>query len=172
MSQTAPRVLYVDDQVPRATLGAGFPRAAQIVRSLALSERQQTRLLRAELRMTEIASSIVAVSADDAAQIAKLTSRPARVLSHAGAPVPTPSPFHERRGLLFLGAIHGEDTPNGDSLSYFFRDVMPRCVGRDHLPVRIAGAGTDNADAFDFGVCEEAVATDDSLRSAPAAFPP
>ncbi len=247
MSQTARRVLYVDDQVPRATLGAGFPRAAQIVRALAgcsarvtlyamqpvmpsagegerfpsnvetvagagpmalralldsrsgdfdllwvgrpnnlaefhrlqfaapalldrlrivydaeaiyaartireaalrgspLSERQQARLLRAELRMTEIASAIVAVSAADAAQIAKLTSRPVRVLSYAGAPVPTPSTFRERRGLLFLGAIYGEDTPNGDSLRYFLRDVMPRCVGRDHLPVQIAGAGTDNA---------------------------
>ena len=74
-----------------------------------------------------------------------LTGRPARVLSYGADPVPTPSPFDRRRGLLFLGAVYGEDTPNGDGLRFFLRDVMPRCAGREHLPVRIAGAGTGDA---------------------------
>jgi hypothetical protein len=110
-----------------------------------LSEWRQQRLLRAELRMTEIAEAIVAVSASERARIAQVTGRRVRLLSYGAELAPTPMPFAARSDLLFLGALRDEATPNGDSLRYFVREVMPQFAGPDGMRLRIAGAGTDRA---------------------------
>jgi glycosyltransferase involved in cell wall biosynthesis len=110
-----------------------------------LSGWRQQRLLRAELRMTEIAEAIVAVSASEQSRIAEVTGRAVRLLSHGAALAPTPSPFEARRDLLFLGAVRDADTPNGDSLRYFLREVMPGLAVPGGMRLRIAGAGTDRA---------------------------
>jgi glycosyltransferase involved in cell wall biosynthesis len=40
-------------------------------------------------------------------------------------PVPGERPFDERNGFLFVGAVHQEDSPNGDSLIWFLEEVFP-----------------------------------------------
>ena len=37
----------------------------------------------------------------------------------------TPRPFAERAGMLFVGAIHDQDSPNYDSLCWFVDEVLP-----------------------------------------------
>lgn len=47
------------------------------------------------------------------------------VIGHMIKPRPTARPFARRSGLLFVGAIHTEDSPNLDSLAWFVDAVLP-----------------------------------------------
>ncbi|MDB5402273.1 MAG: putative glycosyltransferase [Rhodopila sp.] len=47
------------------------------------------------------------------------------VIGHMIDPNPTPRPFSQRSGMLFVGAIHKEDSPNFDSLIWFVDKVLP-----------------------------------------------
>jgi glycosyltransferase involved in cell wall biosynthesis len=38
---------------------------------------------------------------------------------------PTPRSFAERDGVLFVGAIHGQSSPNFDSIEWFVNEVLP-----------------------------------------------
>jgi glycosyltransferase involved in cell wall biosynthesis len=47
-------------------------------------------------------------------------------LGHMIRPRPTRRIFAERSGMLFVGAIHTQDSPNFDSLVWFVDEVLPR----------------------------------------------
>jgi O-antigen biosynthesis protein len=47
------------------------------------------------------------------------------VIGHWREVEPTPRSFAERAGMLFLGAIHRQDSPNHDALAWFVREVLP-----------------------------------------------
>jgi glycosyltransferase involved in cell wall biosynthesis len=47
------------------------------------------------------------------------------VLAHSAPPTPTPAPFAERGGLLFVGPVEPALDPNGDSLRWFLQQVTP-----------------------------------------------
>lgn len=47
------------------------------------------------------------------------------VLGHALVPDPTPATFHERRGLLFIGSLADEWSPNTDSIEWFLSEIYP-----------------------------------------------
>jgi len=54
---------------------------------------------------------------------------------------PTPGRFSERTGFLFVGAIHEENSPNGDSLIWFLEEIFPKiqaALGAD-TPFTVAG---------------------------------
>jgi glycosyltransferase involved in cell wall biosynthesis len=56
------------------------------------------------------------------------------------APVSTPCDFESRSGLLFVGAVHEEASPNGDSLIWFLTEVYPKIrAALGEIPVTIAG---------------------------------
>jgi glycosyltransferase involved in cell wall biosynthesis len=65
-------------------------------------------------------------------------------------PRPTARGFQERRGLLFVGALHFEEGPNFDSLNWFVTEILPlvaEALGED-VRFTIAGhiaAGVDMA---------------------------
>ncbi|MBV8453545.1 MAG: glycosyltransferase family 4 protein, partial [Deltaproteobacteria bacterium] len=44
---------------------------------------------------------------------------------HSIEPKPSANTFEERHDLLFVGAMHGPDSPNEDSVLWFSRDVLP-----------------------------------------------
>jgi glycosyltransferase involved in cell wall biosynthesis len=48
-----------------------------------------------------------------------------RILGHLQEPAPTPNPFAARHGLLFVGAVHDQDSPNLDGLEWFVAEVLP-----------------------------------------------
>src|SRR5262249_4608399 len=63
------------------------------------------------------------------------------VVGHAIAPAPTRRNFEERQGFLFVGAVHEEASPNGDSIIWFLEQILPRIqrgIGQQ-IPVTIAG---------------------------------
>ncbi|OJW26835.1 MAG: hypothetical protein BGO51_03115 [Rhodospirillales bacterium 69-11] len=73
---------------------------------------------------------------DDCAQVIAVNEAEASLLRTRGVPDPvvlghmrplrpTPRPFARRAGLLFVGALHQEDSPNYDSLTWFVDEVLP-----------------------------------------------
>ena len=47
-------------------------------------------------------------------------------IGHMMQPRPTARGFAERNGMLFVGAIHQQDSPNYDSLVWFVEEVLPK----------------------------------------------
>jgi GT2 family glycosyltransferase len=78
-----------------------------------------------ELASAYFCQKIVAVNEHDAATIRTTGSRNVAILGHARVLTPTETPFEDRRGLLFLGAIHDQDSPNLDGLEWFAKHVLP-----------------------------------------------
>lgn len=113
------------DIVKAEVLGQPFPPAVQ------------EKKIRAEIEIARNAHRVVAVSEAEAAHFRLRGRSQVHVLGHAlnvrrGGPG-----FAERLGYLFVGAIQSDDTPNGDSLIWFLREVWPRmCASADvHLDV-------------------------------------
>jgi glycosyltransferase involved in cell wall biosynthesis len=78
-----------------------------------------------ELASAYFCQKIVAVNEADAVLIRDSGLTDVSVLGHVRDVVPTPRPFAERRGLLFVGAIHDQDSPNLDGLEWFVANVLP-----------------------------------------------
>jgi len=94
-----------------------------------------------EVALAEAADCVIAVSNSDAAEFRKYGLHNVQVVGHSLEPCPTERPFEERRGFLFVGAIHEETSPNGDSMIWFLDEILPKIqavLGMD-VPVTIAG---------------------------------
>ncbi len=63
------------------------------------------------------------------------------VVGHTIEPRPTPRIFAERSGMLFVGAIHTQDSPNFDSLVWFADHVLPRIEAALGWAARLSIAG-------------------------------
>ena len=61
------------------------------------------------------------------------------VIGHGISAAPGPEDFEQRQDLLFVGAFHGNDTPNEDAVLYFLDDIFP--LVREKLDCRIVIAG-------------------------------
>lgn len=81
--------------------------------------------LREELAHATFCDRFVAVSTREAEMLTEFGLKPVSVIGHAVPPRPTRTPFSERSGMLFLGAIHELGSPNHDSLSWFISNVLP-----------------------------------------------
>ncbi len=64
-------------------------------------------------------------------------------LAHTVECAPTPRSFAERSGLLFVGALNADGTPNSDSVVWFVDKVLP--IVRDSLGVDVASPSSANA---------------------------
>ena len=78
-----------------------------------------------ELRNAYFCQNIVAVNQQEARQLAFLGFADVKVLGHLRPLALTPRDWHERAGLLFVGAMPAMDTPNYDSLCWFVDEVLP-----------------------------------------------
>ena len=81
--------------------------------------------MRSELKHADICDTIVTVSEDEAARLRDLGWNNVAVIGHTRLLTPTPRSFTERTGMLFVGAIHREASPNYDSLDWFVNQVLP-----------------------------------------------
>jgi glycosyltransferase involved in cell wall biosynthesis len=78
-----------------------------------------------ELASAYFCQKIVAVNEADAVLIRDSGLSDVSVLGHVRVITPTERPFDLRRGLLFVGAIHDQDSPNLDGLEWFVANVLP-----------------------------------------------
>jgi glycosyltransferase involved in cell wall biosynthesis len=64
-----------------------------------------------------------------------------QVIGHAIRPKPGALPFAQRAGMLFVGAIHKQDSPNFDSLVWFVDAVLPLVEAELRWETRLTIAG-------------------------------
>jgi len=91
-----------------------------------LAPEQAEEKLRAEVILAAAADCVVSVSEQERLAFLKHGVDRVHVLGHAIAPDPTSRPFEQRSGFLFVGAIHEEASPNGDSVIWFLEEMFPK----------------------------------------------
>jgi glycosyltransferase involved in cell wall biosynthesis len=79
-----------------------------------------------ETRLGREVDVVLSVSPAEGQKFAAAGARRVMSLGHALEAAPTPRPFAERRGLLFVGAFHQDASPNSDAAVWFAREILPR----------------------------------------------
>ncbi len=93
-----------------------------------------------EVELAAEANLVVAVSRSEAEEFARYGIQNIRVLGHALAVAPTPRAFEDRTGFLFVGPILEENSPNGDAVLWFLREILPAIRNRlGCVPFTVAG---------------------------------
>ena len=87
--------------------------------------KDQQELIDTELEQSKLASKVVAVSNNEAEIFKSHGYRNTTVLGHTLASKPGANTFAQREGLLFVGALRDEGSPNVDYLLWFLINVFP-----------------------------------------------
>jgi GT2 family glycosyltransferase len=105
-----------------------------------MSDNEIRSALESEIRLTTLADSILAVSEKDRQSFRSHGIEHVHLLGHPAEPVVRDVPFSARQGILFVGAVHEEKSPNGDSLIWFLSEIYPRIQqALGEIPMTIAG---------------------------------
>jgi GT2 family glycosyltransferase/glycosyltransferase involved in cell wall biosynthesis len=96
--------------------------------------------IRAEFANAWFCQSLVAVSESEAAHLRALGFPDVAVLGHLLERAPTPRPFAERAGMLFVGALPVPDSPNLDALQWFAANVLPLVEAEQGYATRLTVA--------------------------------
>ena len=115
-------------------------RQAEILGS-EVSSTLKTAWLGRELALAKAADAVVVVSRHNRETMVSGGVRRVSIIGHQVCANPTAAAFDERRTFLFVGAMHGTDSPNADSMRYFCQLNLAGCSpsdGRqvDHRRVR------------------------------------
>lgn len=93
-----------------------------------MSSEDQAELIDKELQQSKLAEKIVAVSNNEAEIFKRHGYSEPVVIGHTIASKPGSNGFIQRNGLLFVGALRDEGSPNVDSLLWFLINVFPILV--------------------------------------------
>lgn len=107
-----------------------------------LSPAAQRKLVQEELALARDCDLVLSVSEAERGVMTESGIRNVRVLGHMVETDPTSSPFDTRTDILFLGAIHADDSPNADSVRWFAREVLPELralLGDEDVRLKVAG---------------------------------
>ncbi len=92
-----------------------------------IDEQEERRAIAEEIDLAgRGASTVITVSNAEAELFRERGHERLFVLGHGLAPIAEPAPFNGRRGLLFVGALKDEHSPNVDSLLWFACYALPR----------------------------------------------
>ncbi len=109
-----------------------------------IDEDEKKRVLAGELELADKASAVITVSAAEAELFRAHGRDRVVVLGHGMEPAGPPAAFDGRRGLLFVGALKDEHSPNVDSLLWFACNVLP-LVEREIADLQLHVAGNTGA---------------------------
>jgi GT2 family glycosyltransferase len=111
-----------------------------------VDEDQATRQLAAEVALARDVDAVLTVSHDERERFEVVAPGRVHLVGHAVEVSPTPQPFAQRSGVLFVGSFH-ELSPNGDAVVWFVTEVLPqfRAPVGHHVPVTIVGADPPDA---------------------------
>ena len=98
-----------------------------------------------ELELAKTADAVVVVSPKDQATMVAGGVVDVSVIGHQITPTPTVATFKQRHTLLFVGAMHGTDNPNADSMRFFCKSIWPDVRKATGATLVIVGYGTDTA---------------------------
>ena len=97
--------------------------------------------VRRELGNAEFCQIVLAINSAEAAQLRAAISVDVIELGHVRPLTPTPRPFAQRAGLLFVGAIHTMESPNYDGLCWLIEEVLPHVEAALGWETRLTVAG-------------------------------
>jgi glycosyltransferase involved in cell wall biosynthesis len=117
-------------------------RQAEILGSQILSSVRSAWLDR-ELALAKAAEAVVVVSERDRATMVSGGVHQVSIIGHRVGANPTAAAFDQRRAFLFVGAMHGADSPNADSMRYFVGSIWPVVRKATGAELIIAGYGAD-----------------------------
>ncbi|MDA1369260.1 MAG: glycosyltransferase [Proteobacteria bacterium] len=104
-----------------------------------ISETRKQQWIAKELEQARMADTVITVSSKEAELYRNAGYDQTRLLGHALRAEPGDKQFAERHGLLFVGALRDEGSPNVDSLVWFANEVLPliteECPGIELLVV-------------------------------------
>jgi GT2 family glycosyltransferase len=113
------------------------------LRGEALPDSDVEQLTKSEIELASIANSVLAVSDYERQVFINNGIQDVHVLGHTLIASPTWNRFEDRVGLLFVGAIQGEESPNGDAVLWFLRETLSQIRGvLGSVPFRVAGRCT------------------------------
>jgi GT2 family glycosyltransferase/glycosyltransferase involved in cell wall biosynthesis len=111
-----------------------------------LSTEEAERLLGDEMALAACADRVVSVADSERPIFEKHGIQHVHVLGHTLLPQPTPRKFDARSGMLFVGAIHEEASPNADSVIWFLEEILPRIQRTLGSDIRLTIAGVNKSD--------------------------
>jgi len=91
----------------------------------AMTEVEYGNRLDRELSLARGVKRIITVSAQEAAVFRIHGFNDISIVTHAVSVNPPVKTFRERSGILFVGAIHGNGSPNYDAANWFCRETLP-----------------------------------------------
>jgi GT2 family glycosyltransferase len=91
----------------------------------AASDAERHALVAKEAALTRLADSVLSVSAAERETLETYGAQEVFILAHALDEEPLSGGFEERQRIVFLGAIHQDDSPNADSVRWFAQDILP-----------------------------------------------
>tara|TARA_Y100001970_G_scaffold266969_1_gene356325 strand:- start:4672 stop:7806 length:3135 start_codon:yes stop_codon:yes gene_type:complete len=101
----------------------------EIIRAFLLGkvvkDEEQNVMIKNEVGKASVADSVVAVSEQEAEVYRSHGIESVHVLGHMMTTSPGNNSFSDREGLLFVGALRDEGSPNVDSLLWFCVNVLP-----------------------------------------------
>jgi GT2 family glycosyltransferase len=92
---------------------------------LSASEQEVEDLIAEEMKQAAIADEVIAVSAAEADVYREHGIDDISVLGHTLSATPGEKSFANREGMLFVGALRDEGSPNVDSLLWFVMNILP-----------------------------------------------
>jgi GT2 family glycosyltransferase/glycosyltransferase involved in cell wall biosynthesis len=103
----------------------------------------EPRDLEEERSLARAADVVVVVSQADRRIMQEGGMQSVHVVGHSISANPTPASFEDRGAFLFVGAVHGSDNPNADSVRDFCHNHWPKIHRDTGATFIVAGYGTE-----------------------------
>lgn len=116
---------------------------------------EKSRLLKDEIQLAEMADAVLCVSENEASIYHQHGFRNTYVLGHSLTATEFAHGVQGRSGLLFVGALRDENSPNVDSLHWFVRHCLPEIqtrIAAVHLHIVGDSSAPSLADIKDPGI--------------------
>ena len=110
------------------------------------TEQETQKALNEEIALAAAADSVLSVSQKEGARFSEYGIEKVHVVGHTIEASPDPAPFNQRAGLLFVGAIYVETSPNADSMIWFLNEVFPRIEKQLGNSICLTIAGVNNSE--------------------------
>lgn len=111
-----------------------------------ISDDETQKLIQKEIGLADGTDAVLSVSKIEQEIIAPNITQPVQVLGHCLTIAPTSGSFSERSGLLFVGAIHDEESPNAHAVRWFVKEIFP--LIQNKLDIHLTIAGLDHSDSI------------------------
>ncbi len=96
-----------------------------------------------EFALAKLADTVVVVSEHDRTAMLRSGLGSVHVVGHRLSSAPTSTAANARYTFLFVGAVHGPNNPNADSIRYFCHSVWPAVQKETGATLVVAGYRTD-----------------------------